>query len=98
MSLVICVMDRAFVLWSLPDTVRRRWLDRMYQAWILLLQKFHQDWITGAIDRRRVFIVRYDRMMADFEGLMDEMCTFLGRPMTPELRKTIATHGEKQRQ
>ncbi|HVT05942.1 MAG TPA: sulfotransferase [Polyangia bacterium] len=97
MSLVIGVLDRAFGFWSLPEPVRKRWLDRMYKAWILLLQKFHEDWTTGAIDRSRVFIVRYDRMMADFEGMMDEMCAFLNHPMTPELRATIAKRGEKQR-
>jgi hypothetical protein len=97
MSLVVGVLDRAFGFWSLPDAVRKRWLDRMYKAWVLLLQTFHEDWQSGAIDRRRVFIVRYDRMMADFEGLMDEMCRFLGHPMTPALRETIHQRGEKQR-
>jgi hypothetical protein len=97
MSLVIGVLDRGFGFWSLPDEVRKRWLDRMYKAWVLLLQKFHEDWTTGVIDRKRVFIVRYDRMMADFEGLMDEMCTFLGHEMTPKLRETIKKRGEKQR-
>ncbi len=97
MSLVIGVLDKAFGFWSLPEPVRKRWLERMYKAWILLLQKFHEDWTTGAIDRKRVFIVRYDRMMADFEGMMDEMCAFLGHPMTPALRATIAKRGEKQR-
>jgi hypothetical protein len=97
MSLVVGVLDKAFGFWSLPDAVKKRWLDRMYTAWVLLLQKFHEDWTSGAIDRRRVFIVRYDRMMADFEGLMDEMCAFLGHPMTPALRETVHKHGEKQR-
>jgi len=97
MSLVIGVLDRAFGFWSLPETVRKRWLDRMYKAWILLLQKFHEDWMGGLIDKRRVYIVRYDRMMADFEGVMDEMCRFLGHEMTPALRETIAKRGEKQR-
>jgi omega-hydroxy-beta-dihydromenaquinone-9 sulfotransferase len=97
MSLVVGVLDRAFGFWSLPETVRARWLDRMYKAWILLLQKFHEDWTGGAIDKRRVYIVRYDRMMADFEGVMDEMCQFLGHEMTPALRATIAKRGEKQR-
>jgi len=97
MSLLIGVLDRAFGFWSQPEAIRRRWLDRMYKAWILLLQKFHEDWTTGAIDKKRVFIVRYDRMMADFEGMMDEMCTFLGHEMTPKLRETIHKRGEKQR-
>ncbi len=97
MSLVIGVLDRAFGFWSLPDETRKRWLDRMYKAWVLLLQKFHDDWQSGAIDKSRVFIVRYDRMMMDFEGLMDDMCRFLGHDMTPQLRATIAKRGEKQR-
>ncbi len=66
-------------------------------VWVLLLQKFHEDWTTGVIDKKRVFIVRYDRMMADFEGMMEEMCTFLGHEMTPALRATVAKRGEKQR-
>jgi omega-hydroxy-beta-dihydromenaquinone-9 sulfotransferase len=97
MSLVIGVLDKGFGFWSLPEAVKKRWLERMYQAWVLLFQKFHEDWQSGAIDRSRVFIVRYDRMMADFEGLMDEMCAFLGHDITPELRATIRKRAEKQR-
>jgi hypothetical protein len=97
MSLVVGVLDRAFGFWSLPDEVRKRWLDRMYKAWILLLHKFHEDWTSGAIDKRRVFIVRYDRMMMDFDGLMEEMCVFLGHEMSPELRATVRKRAEKQR-
>ncbi|HTQ08317.1 MAG TPA: sulfotransferase [Polyangiaceae bacterium] len=96
-SLVIGVLDRAFGFWSLPEDVKKRWLDRMYQAWILLLQKFHEDWTSGAIDKSRVYIVRYDRMMLDLENVMDEICTFLGREMTPELQATVKTQADKQR-
>lgn len=98
MSLVVGVLDRAFGFWSKPEAVRRRWLDRMYEAWILLLQKFHEDWTSGAIDHERVFIVRYDRMMMDFEGLMEQMCEFLGHPMTDELRATVKKRADEQRE
>jgi hypothetical protein len=97
MSLVIGVLDRAFGFWSKPEPVRKRWLDRMYRAWIMLFRKFHEDWENGAIDRKRVFIVRYDRMMGDFEGMMSEMCAFLGHEMTPELLAKVKEEGEKQR-
>jgi hypothetical protein len=97
MSLVIGVLDRAFGFWSKPDHVRKRWLDRMYGAWIMLLRRFHDDWTNGAIDKSRVFIVRYDRMMLDFEGMMEEMCGFLGHPMTAELRETVRKRADKQR-
>ena len=97
MSLVIGVLDRAFGFWTLPDAVRKRWLDRMYHAWIMLFRRFHDDWQSGAIDRQRVLVVRYDRMMAEFETVMDEMCGFLQHEMTPELRATIAKRADKQR-
>jgi omega-hydroxy-beta-dihydromenaquinone-9 sulfotransferase len=97
MSLVIGVLDRAFGFWSKPEHVRKRWLERMYRAWIMLFRKFHDDWQSGAIDRKRVFVVRYDRMMMQFEEMMDEMCTFLGHEMTPALREKVKTEGEKQR-
>lgn len=96
-SLVIGVLDRAFGFWSLPEDVKKRWLDRMYQAWILLLQKFHEDWTSGAIDKSRVYIVRYDRMMLDLENVMSEICTFLGKDMTPELQAIVKTQADKQR-
>ena len=97
MSLVTGVLDRAFGFWKLPPEVRKRWLERMYKGLILLLERFHEEWQSGAIDRSRVFIVRYDRMMADFEGLMDEMCKFLGHEMTAKLQDTVHKRGEKQR-
>jgi hypothetical protein len=97
MSLVTGVLDRAFHFWSLPDELRKRWLARVYKGLMLLLERFHEEWQSGAIDKSRVFLVRYDRMMADFEGLMDEMCRFLGQEMTPGLRETIQKQGEKQR-
>jgi len=97
MSLVTGALDRGFGFWKLPEELRKRWLERLYKGLRLLLERFHEEWQSGAIDRSRVFLVRYDRMMADFEGLMDEMCKFLGHEMTPALRAAIAEQGEKQR-
>lgn len=97
MSLVTGVLDRAFGFWSLPEAQRQRWLERMYAAFVMLLRRFHDDWQSGAIDKSRVFVVRYDRMMAEFDVLMPEMCRFLGHDITPELDATIRKRAEKQR-
>jgi hypothetical protein len=97
MSLVIGVLDRAFGFWSLPEAVRKRWLDRLYVGWILLLQRFHDDWVSGKIDHKRVYIVRYDRMMGSLENVMEEICGFLDHPITPELRATIEATARQQR-
>jgi hypothetical protein len=97
MSLVIGVLERAFGFWSLPEAVRQRWLDRMYTAWILLFRRFHDDWISGAIDKQRVLVVRYDRMMVDFETVMDEICAFVDHEMTPKLAEVVKARAAKQR-
>jgi hypothetical protein len=97
MSLVIGVLDRAFGFWSLPEAQRQRWLSRMYVAWIMLLRRFHDDWISGAIDQRRVYVVRYDRMMEELEVVMEEMCRFLDHELTPELRAAVKKQADKQR-
>jgi hypothetical protein len=97
MSLVTGVLDRAFGFWSQPEQIRKRWLERMYRAFVMLLERFHEEWQSGAIDQRRVFVVRYDRMMLDFEKVMEEMCAFLGHEMTPKLRATVQKRAEKQR-
>jgi hypothetical protein len=97
MSLVTGVLDRAFGFWKLPEDVRRRWLDRMYQAWVLLLSRFHDDWQSGAIDKSRVFLVHYDAMMQNFEGTMRDMCAFLDHEVTPELWTQIVQCGKEQR-
>jgi hypothetical protein len=97
MSLVTGVLDRAFGFWSQPEAIRKRWLERMYRAFIMLFERFHEEWQSGAIDHSRVYIVRYDRMMLDFETVMEEMCTFLGHEMTPKLRATVKKRADKQR-
>jgi hypothetical protein len=53
--------------------------------------------VSGKIDHKRVYVVRYDRMMQDLESVMEEMCSFLEHPMTPELRLTIEATAREQR-
>ncbi len=97
MSLVTGVQDSAFGFWSLPAERRTRYLDRLYSALVTLLLRFHADWESGKIDRTRVHIVRYDRMMSDFEGTMAEICEFIGHTPTPEQCKQIQAVAGQQR-
>jgi omega-hydroxy-beta-dihydromenaquinone-9 sulfotransferase len=97
MSLVTGVLDRAFGFWAKPEAERQQWIDRLYAGLLMLLERFHEDWVNGRIDRDRVYVVRYDRMMKDFDGMMGEMCEFLGHEMSDELRATVAAKADKQR-
>ncbi len=97
MSLVSGVLDNAFGFWSLPEADRERWLERLYQGLVTLMNRFTEDWNAGLIDRDRVFIVQYDRMMADFDGLMADMHRFLDHEPTEAQLQAIADRAEKQR-
>lgn len=97
MSLVTGVLENAFGFWSLPEEVRNRWFERLYSGLVELQRRFHDDWQSGKLPADQVFIVRYDRMMSDFGGLMDDMHKFLGHTPTEAQRKAIATQAETQR-
>ncbi len=97
MSLVTGVLDKRFGFWALPEEVRNRYLRRLYTALVELMRRFHDDWVSGKLSKEHVMIVRYDRMMGDFEGLMAELLAFIGHEVTPELQAEIDSRGEKQR-
>lgn len=97
MSLVTGVLEEAFGFWKLPADVKQRWFDRVYAGLVLLMERFHDDWVNGRIPEENCYIVRYDRMMQEFEVVMAEMTAFLGHEPSPELLAEIAKRGEKQR-
>lgn len=96
-SLVTGVLDRALGYSKLPDEVRGRYNERLYLAIVSLFRRFHEDWASGRIDRRRVMVVSYDRMMKDFDGLMAEMAQFFEMKPTPEQLAAIQKTADEQR-
>jgi len=98
LSLVTGVLDKRFGFWSLDKDVRDRYLNRLYNALVELLKRFYLDWDSGRIDRSKVFIVQYDRMMNDFDALMDEIASFANLEMTAEINRKIMETAESQRQ
>jgi hypothetical protein len=97
MSLVTGVLEEAFGFWSLPEETRQRWFDRIYKSFVMLLERFHEDYTSGRIPDENVYIVRYDRMMKEFEVVMDEVLEFLDHEPSEELKQLIHTRAEKQR-
>lgn len=97
MSLVTGVLDASLGFWRLPEPVRRRYLERLYQGLLALLLRWDEDWQAGRIPRHQVFVVRYDRLMQDFDGLCDELLAFLGHAPDPTLQAEIRAVAERQR-
>jgi len=96
LSLVTGVLDGRFGFWKLPDSKRELYIERLYQAFLELSMRFHKDYIEGRIPKEKVKIVRYDRMMKDFDGLMGELLPFIEIEPSPELLDTIKKTSEKQ--
>ncbi len=98
LSLVTGVLDHRFGFWSLPEPTRARFIERLYGAFVTLLRTFHEDWVAGRVPRERVMIVRFDRLMNDFGGLMSEILAFIGTEKTPALEREIERVAAEQRE
>lgn len=97
LSLVTGVLDKRFGFWSLPDEIRNRYIKRLYNALVELLERFHDDWIHNKIDRKNVKIIHFDRMMSDFDKLMPELLKFIDHEPSEELISSIQQTAEDQR-
>lgn len=97
LSLVTGVLDKRFGFWNLEKDVRDRYLNRLYLAFVELLKRFHDDWINGKIDRSKVYIVQYDKMMNQFESVMDEILQFADLKTNEMILKNIQQTASSQR-
>ena len=97
LSLVTGVLDKKFGFWSLDEEKRNRFIRRLYLALIELLTRFHHDWVNNKIDKEKVMIVHFDRMMNDFEGLMGDIINFIEISPSEDLVSNIKKTAEQQR-
>ena len=97
LSLVTGVLDSMFGFWSFPEEKRRYFIKRLYRALVELQLRFHDDWVSGRIDKSKVAIVEFDRMMNDFDGLMDEVLPFIGHTPSDSFTNDIKETADKQR-
>ncbi len=97
LSLVTGVLDKKFGFWSLEKEKRDRFIRRLYGALIELLRRFHDDWTNDKIDKNKVMIVHFDRMMSDFDGLMNDIVKFIDIQPSKKLIEDIRITADKQR-
>lgn len=97
LSLVTGVLEKRFGFWSLNKDKRDQYIERLYNALVTLLRRFHEDWTNGNINQSSVFIVRYDKMMSNFDQLMDSILGFIGQQPSDDLIRKIKETAESQR-
>ena len=98
LSLVTGVLDSMFGFWNFPEEKRQHFIKRLYRALVELQIRFHDDWTNGRIDKSRVAIVQFDRMMSDFDGLMDEILPFIEHNPSEDFLKNIKLTANRQRE
>ena len=97
LSLVTGVLDKKFGFWNLPENLKNRYLKRLYNALYELLIRFHHDWTNENIDKSKVKIITFNRLMSDFDNLMFEILDFLKIDKSPNLEKIILETAKKQK-
>tara|TARA_B110000014_G_scaffold116253_1_gene79806 strand:+ start:233 stop:1345 length:1113 start_codon:yes stop_codon:yes gene_type:complete len=97
LSLVTGVLDKKFGFWSLDEKKQKRFINRLYKALVELLIRFHYDWTNNNIDKSKVMIVHFDRMMNNFEGLMGDITNFINITPSQDLIDDIKKTAEQQR-
>ena len=98
LSLVTGVLDKMFGFWSLPKIKRDLFIKRLYKALVELLLRFENDWTKGNIDKSKVMIVHFDRMMNHFDELMNDIIKFTEHKNSEKLLNEISLTSKKQKE
>ena len=97
LSLVTGVLDKKFKFWSMSEDMRKKFIEKLYKALIELLLRFEEDWSNGRIDKSRVMIVKFDTMMSDFDGLMNDILKFVDYKPSDTFLEDIKNTAIKQK-
>ena len=98
LSLVTGVLDKRFGFWELSEEKRSHFINRLYHGLVQLLLRFHSDWTNNKIDKSKVMIIPFDRMMGDFDNLMQEILEFTEHNISLELEEDIKSTALKQKE
>lgn len=97
LSLVTGVLDGRFGFWSLPEERRQHFIENMYAALLRLSVRFHEDYTSGRIPSRNLYIVTFPRLMQQFDVVMEDILCFVDVDPTAEIEQNIRQIAEKQR-
>ena len=97
LSLVTGVLDKKFGFWNKPESDRNRFLSNLYKGLVELLLRFEDDWSNGEIDKSKVLIVKFDKMMGNFDELMDDISKFVDFKVSKDLQLVVDSTSLKQK-
>ena len=68
-----------------------------YRASVELCRYFYDLWQAGGLNRKKVMILPYDRLLRELPEVFNEIINFTGITPSPALREAVARQAEKQR-
>lgn len=97
LSLVTGVLDGRYRFWKLPEERRSFYIERLYLALLDLSMRFYNDFNGNRINSAQIKIVKYSRLMDDFDALMMEIFDFIDIKPNDKLIAKVNATSEKQR-
>lgn len=97
MSLISGVLKNALPWHKASPASLARFYERIYLGSRELYKRFHDAYVSGSLPADKVYVVRYHRLMSDFDTEMRKICAFIGEPLTPELERIIDETARSQR-
>ncbi len=98
LSLVTGVLDGKFGFWTrLENKKRNEYIERLYNGLLDLSIRFHISYANTEFPPEKVKIVPYQRMMNDFEAIMNEIFEFIDIKPTNDTLENIKVTAEKQK-
>jgi len=98
LSLLTSVLKNRFDWEAISQEKKQRYYDRITDALIELMYRFHIDWSTEKIDRTRCLILPYELLNQDFLGAMEKICVLVKHRPSKELTLDIEQRDHKQKQ
>lgn len=97
MNMLSNATDNMFKTKSLPDDVRQRYFENLYQGEVALYRQFHEAYKSGKIPEENLLIVRFPDLMQNFEKVMEDILEFTGIEVGEEYMEEVRAQAEKQR-
>ena len=97
LSLVTGALDGRYGFWNLSEERRSFYIERLYSAFLELSMRFYDDYTDEKILKSQIKIVKFDRLMNDFENLMNEIIDFIEIYPSEELINKIKETSDKQK-
>jgi omega-hydroxy-beta-dihydromenaquinone-9 sulfotransferase len=97
LSLTDSVMEKSLTFSQFPVDARRQHFLNLYRLLVDEYRGFVDYWTSSAVDRERIMVLPYDRIMTDFAGAIQDVLQFVNHAPGEAMIRDIKNIAIKQR-